>query len=68
MCEMPLATTIAASFQPASSTPMRILIIEDEIKSADYLQKGLTESGYQGEVAYNGIAGMHLSGISISTC
>ena len=37
---------------------MRILIIEDEIKSADYLQKGLTESGYQVEVAYNGIDGL----------
>lgn len=41
--------------------PMRILIIEDEIKSADYLQKGLTESGYQVEVAYNGIDGLHLA-------
>jgi two-component system copper resistance phosphate regulon response regulator CusR len=40
---------------------MRILIIEDEIKSADYLQKGLTESGYQVEVAYNGVDGLHLS-------
>ncbi|MHA5865627.1 DNA-binding response regulator, partial [Pseudomonas aeruginosa] len=25
---------------------MRILIIEDEVKTADYLHQGLTESGY----------------------
>ncbi|CAI0972042.1 heavy metal response regulator transcription factor [Serratia quinivorans] len=40
---------------------MRILIVEDEIKAADYLKCGLEESGYQVEVAYNGIDGLHLA-------
>lgn len=32
----------------------RILVIEDEIKTANSLQKGLTENGYEVEVAYDG--------------
>ncbi|MAB98040.1 MAG: DNA-binding response regulator [Pseudomonadaceae bacterium] len=39
---------------------MRILIVEDEVKTADYLHKGLTESGYTVEVARNGLDGQHL--------
>lgn len=38
---------------------MKILIIEDEPKAADYLRKGLTESGYAVEVVYNGTDGLH---------
>ena len=34
---------------------MRILVVEDEVKAADYLHKGLGESGYVVEVAHNGI-------------
>lgn len=40
---------------------MRILIVEDGIKTANYLKKGLEESGYQVEVAYDGIDGLHLA-------
>ncbi len=40
---------------------MRILIIEDEGKTAAYLQKGLTENGYVVDVADNGIDGAHLA-------
>jgi two-component system copper resistance phosphate regulon response regulator CusR len=40
---------------------MRILIIEDEKKSADYLKNALSESGYQVELAYNGTDGFYLS-------
>jgi len=40
---------------------MRILVVEDEKKTADYLQKGLAESGYLVEVALNGIDGQHLA-------
>lgn len=36
---------------------MKILIVEDEIKTADYLRKGLTESGCVVDVANNGIDG-----------
>ncbi len=39
---------------------MRILVVEDEAKTADYLRKGLGESGYGVEVALNGLDGLHL--------
>lgn len=39
---------------------MRILVVEDEAKTADYLHKGLSESGYLVEVALNGLEGQHL--------
>lgn len=38
---------------------MRILIIEDERKLADYLCKGLTENNYVADVARDGINGLH---------
>jgi two-component system copper resistance phosphate regulon response regulator CusR len=40
---------------------MRILIIEDEEKTADYLHRGLTEQGYTVDVARDGIEGLHLA-------
>jgi two-component system copper resistance phosphate regulon response regulator CusR len=40
---------------------MRILLIEDEPKTADYLHKGLTEHGYVVDVARDGIDGRHLA-------
>ncbi|MGC8120785.1 heavy metal response regulator transcription factor [Marinobacter sp. VGCF2001] len=39
---------------------MRILVVEDEIKAADYLRKGLSESGFQVEVANDGLDARHL--------
>ena len=41
---------------------MRILVVEDEQKTADYLQQGLNESGYVVDCAANGIDGLHLAG------
>lgn len=38
---------------------MKILVIEDERRAADYLQQGLSENGYAVEVAYNGTDGLH---------
>lgn len=38
---------------------MRILVVEDETKAADYLHKGLSESGYQVTVAQDGLEGQH---------
>ena len=38
---------------------MKILVIEDEPKAAQYLRQGLSESGYTVEVAYNGTDGLH---------
>ena len=40
---------------------MRILVVEDEVKAADYLRKGLGESGYVVEVAHNGIDGQFMA-------
>lgn len=40
---------------------MRILIVEDEHKAAEYLQSGLTESGFVVDVSGNGDEGLHLA-------
>ncbi|MCY1392539.1 Transcriptional activator protein CzcR [compost metagenome] len=40
---------------------MRILIIEDEIKTAEYLHQGLTENGYIVDCAHDGADGLHLA-------
>lgn len=40
---------------------MRVLVVEDERKTADYLQRGLTENGYVVDVARDGIDGRHLA-------
>ena len=40
---------------------MRILIVDDERKAADYLHRGLTESGYVVDVALNGDDGLSLA-------
>src|ERR1700710_44585 len=42
-------------------SPMKLLIVEDEPKTAEYLQKGLTEQGCAVDVAHNGIDGQHLA-------
>ncbi len=40
---------------------MRILIVEDQIKTCDYLRQGLTENGFVADVARNGLDGQHLA-------
>lgn len=40
---------------------MKILIIEDEIKTIDYLKRGLTEQGYSVDAATDGPDGLHLA-------
>ena len=40
---------------------MRVLIVEDERKTAEYLHRGLTESGFVVDVAHNGDDGLHLA-------
>ena len=41
---------------------MRILIVEDEQKSANYLKKGLSEHGFSVDVAMDGEDGLHMAG------
>ena len=38
---------------------MRLLIVEDEKKTGEYLKKGLTESSYTVDLADNGLDGLH---------
>ncbi|WKE65348.1 heavy metal response regulator transcription factor [Gallaecimonas kandeliae] len=40
---------------------MRLLVVEDELKTGDYLQKGLTEAGFQVALARTGLDGHHLA-------
>jgi len=38
---------------------MKILIVEDEIKTGDYLKQGLSEAGFTADLVRNGVDGMH---------
>jgi two-component system copper resistance phosphate regulon response regulator CusR len=40
---------------------MKLLVIEDEVKLAEYLRKGLSEEGYVVDLAHDGIDGLHLA-------
>ena len=40
---------------------MRILIIEDEVKAASYVQKGLHEHGITADIALNATDGLHMA-------
>jgi two-component system copper resistance phosphate regulon response regulator CusR len=40
---------------------MRILVIEDEVKTAKFLKKGLGEAGFVVDVAGDGLDGLHLA-------
>ncbi len=40
---------------------MRILIVEDERKTAEYLRQGLSEHGFGVDCAANGVDGLHLA-------
>lgn len=39
---------------------MKILIVEDELKTGEYLKRGLTEAGFVVDWAQNGLDGQHL--------
>src|ERR1035441_2549117 len=40
---------------------MKILVIEDEVKTAKFLKKGLSEAGYVIDTAGDGLEGLHLA-------
>lgn len=41
---------------------MKLLIVEDEPKTGNYLRQGLIEAGYVVDLACNGVDGLHLAG------
>lgn len=41
--------------------PMKLLIVEDEPKTGDYLRQGLTEAGFLADLARTGTDGLHLA-------
>jgi two-component system, OmpR family, copper resistance phosphate regulon response regulator CusR len=51
----------AATIEVTLVTAMRLLIIEDERRTAAHLQKGLSENGFTADVAYNGSEGFELA-------
>ncbi|MGM3262712.1 response regulator, partial [Klebsiella pneumoniae] len=40
---------------------MKLLIVEDEPKTGNYLRQGLIEAGYVVDLACNGLDGLHLA-------
>lgn len=40
---------------------MKVLIVEDELKTGDYLRQGLIEAGFAADLARNGTDGLHLA-------
>lgn len=56
MIPAPYLSTPAPSVMKKNET-LRILVVEDEPKVAAFLQKGLEETGYQVDVAYDGRLG-----------
>ncbi|MGH8547331.1 MAG: response regulator, partial [Methylococcales bacterium] len=40
---------------------MKVLIVEDELKTGDYLRKGLSENGFSADLATDGAGGLHLA-------
>src|ERR1035438_5986293 len=40
---------------------MKVLVIEDEVKTAKFLKRGLSEAGYVIDVAADGLEGLHLA-------
>ena len=47
--------------QRGTITPMKILIVEDETKTGDYVRQGLSEAGFVADLARDGLDGVHLA-------
>jgi two-component system OmpR family response regulator len=50
-----------AQRQPAAVLPMRVLVIEDDRETAQFLQKSLRESGHAADIAEDGEAGLGMA-------
>ena len=48
-----------AAAAPAEDLGLKVLVVEDEPKAAEYLRQGLSESGFVVEVARDGTDGLH---------
>ena len=49
----------ANSWRLGQNAAMKILIVEDEAKTGDYLKQGLSEAGFTADLVRNGVDGMH---------
>lgn len=56
-CNLALSTVIQSVIYQGPG--VKILVVEDEPKAAEYIRQGLSESGYTVEVADNGTDGLH---------
>lgn len=52
---------ILALVSPTHHHAMKILVVEDEVKTAQYLVSGLSEAGYVVDHAANGVDGLHMA-------
>lgn len=52
-------TIPAISCQGDGGRHVKVLVVEDEPKAAEYIRQGLAESGYTVEVQHNGTDGLH---------
>jgi two-component system copper resistance phosphate regulon response regulator CusR len=46
---------------PSPDHAMRILVVEDELKTGEYLRKGLTEAGFVTDLVQDGLDGQHMA-------
>src|SRR5437764_9646042 len=53
--------TLTTAISRVTLSDMKLLVVEDEEKTAAYLQKGLQENGFVLDVAHNGDDGLHLA-------
>jgi two-component system copper resistance phosphate regulon response regulator CusR len=56
----PAATNFGYPGRATAGAEVKILIVEDERKTGDYLQQGLREAGFAVELARDGADGLHL--------
>ena len=60
-CKMTNSSCDKYRSKPHNAALMRILLVEDENKLAQYLSTGLAEEGFVVDVAGNGLDGLHLA-------
>jgi len=55
-----MRTTVTGKVIVGIGVRMRILVVEDDIKIASFISKGLKEAGFAVDVAHDGVDGLHL--------